>query len=467
VSIASGIIDWIDERYRIRAILRPRMDEPIPGGAKLWYILGSSTLFVFVLQAITGVFLTIYYVPTPDHAYESIKYIDSILFGWFIRGIHHWGASAMVILVTLHMLRVFVWGAYKKPREFNWVSGVILLSMVLAMAFTGYLLPWDQKAYWATQVGTSIAGTPPVIGPIIEEALRGGTELGALSLSRFFSIHTMIIPGIIALFIGFHLLFLVRAGPAGNWNTRQDDTRPFYPYQTVRDAIGMLAVFLILIVLARYVAFPLAVSANPPIATFIPRPDWYFLFLFQLLKMFPGRLEIIGTTLIPAASFIILLIFPFIDRNTTRDPFKRPISISVAGIVALSLIMLTVMGFQSIPSNGYTIYTMEYNSLGERINFTEGPDWLAVQGGGCAVCHGLDGMGGKQVQNCTAIPPDIRYQELTGNYLNNDTLIARAITHGIDENGEELDACMPRWHLEQNDLVDLIAYMKTLGIQEK
>lgn len=466
MSIASKIIDWIDERYRIKAILKPQMDEPIPGGAKWWYILGSSTLFVFFLQALTGVFLMIYYAPTPDHAYESIKYIDSISFGWFVRGIHHWGASAMVILVALHMLRAFVWGAYKKPRELNWVSGVVLLLMVLAMGFTGYLLPWDQKAYWATEVGTSIAGTPPIIGSIIEGALRGGNELGALSLGRFFSIHTMIIPGIIALFIGFHLLFLVRAGPAGIWNARPDETQHFYPYQTVRDAIGILAVLLILITFARYVAFPLAVSANPPIATFIPRPEWYFLFLFQLLKIFPGRLEIIGTIFIPAIAFIILLIFPFIDRNTTRNPFKRPVSISVAGIVALIIIMLTVTGFQSTPSNGYMIFTMEYNSLGEKINFTDGPDWLAVQGGGCAACHGLDGMGGKQVQNCTATPPSIRYQKLIGNY-SNDTLIARAITHGIDENGEELDACMPRWQLEQNDLGDLIAYLKTLGMQGK
>ncbi len=462
MSINSGIIDWLDERYRIMAILRPQMDEPIPGGAKLWYILGSSTLFAFILQVVTGAFLMVYYVPTPDHAYESIKYIDSISFGWFVRGIHHWGASAMVILVALHMLRIFIWGAYKKPRELNWVSGAILLLMVLAMAFIGYLLPWDQKAYWATEVGTSIAGTPPVIGSIIEGALRGGNELGALSLSRFFSIHTMIVPGIIAIFIGFHLLFLVRAGPAGSWNARPDDTRPFYPYQTVRDAIGMLIVFFILIMFARYVTFPLAVSANPPIATFIPRPDWYFLFLFQLLKIFPGKFEIIGTTFIPAVAFIILLILPFIYRSPTRDPSRRPISISVAAIVVLSLIILTVMGFQSTPSNGYTIYTMEYNSLGEKINFTDGPDWLAVQGGGCAVCHGLDGAGGKNVPNCTATPPNITYQELKGNYLNNDTLIARAITHGIDENGEELDTCMPRWQLEQNDLGELIAYLKTL-----
>lgn len=467
MSIVSGIIDWIDERYRIKVILEPLMNEPIPGGAKLWYILGSSALFVFFLQALTGVFLMVYYAPTPDHAYESIKYIDSILFGWFVRGIHHWGASAMVILVTLHMLRVFIWGAYKKPREINWVSGAILLLMVLAMGFTGYLLPWDQKAYWATEVGTSIAGTPPVIGPIIEGALRGGNELGALSLSRFFSIHTMMIPAIIALFIGFHLFFLIRAGPAGKWDSRPDDTQTFYPYQTVRDAIGILTVFLVLITFARYVAFTLAVSANPPIATFIPRPEWYFLFLFQLLKIFPGKFEIIGTTLIPAVAFIILLILPFIDRSSIRDPYKRPVSISAAGIVASILIILTVMGFQSTPSNGYTIYTMEYNSLGEKINFTDGPHWLAVQGGGCSVCHGLNGTGGKHIQNCTATPPNITYRELAGNYMNNDTLIARAITDGIDEDGEELDTCMPRWQLGQNDLGDLISYLKILGIQEK
>ncbi len=454
-------MDWLDERYRIRAILKPLIDEPIPGGAKWWYILGSSTLFVFILQAITGIFLAIYYVPTPDHAYDSVKYIDGTLFGWFVRGIHHWGASAMVILVAVHMLRVFVFGAYKKPRELNWISGVFLLLLVLIMAFTGYLLPWDQKAYWATEVGTSIAGTPPVIGPIIEEALRGGAEMGALTLSRFFSIHTMIVPVLISLFIVFHLLFLTRAGPAGKWNARPEETSTFYPYQIVRDAVGMLVVFLVLIVFARYVAFPLAVSANPPLAVFTPRPDWYFLFLFEILRLVPGKFELIGTTVIPTIAGIILLLMPFIDRKAVRDPTKRPVAISIAGIVAVGLIVLTVAGYQTIPSNGYDIYTEGYNALGENINYTGGPDWFAEKGGGCAACHGFEGEGGHKLQNCTVSSADVSYNELIREYKDEGKIV-RAITQGLDQDEQALDTCMPKWQLNGTDMNDLVAYLKTL-----
>ncbi len=461
--MVSRIMEWLDERYRLRDVIRPLTDENIPGGAKWWYILGSATLFAFILQAITGAFLMVYYVPTPDHAYDSITNLDGRIFSWFVRGIHHWGASAMVILVAIHALRAFVWGAYKKPRELNWISGVFLLLCVLIMAFTGYLLPWDQKAYWATEVGTSIAGTPPVIGPIVEEALRGGPELGALSLARFFAIHTMIIPAILSFFLVFHLLFLIRAGPSGSWAADAKKNQTFYPYQIARDAIGMLVVFIILIIFARYVAYPLAVSANPPLAAFIPRPDWYFLFLYQILRIFPGNLELIGTTIIPLVAVIVLLVIPFIDKSGIRHPLKRPVSMSAAVIVVAGLVILTIAGYQSTPSNGYIIYSTGYNAIGEKINFTIGPDWFT--GGGCSTCHGLDGTGGKQLLNCNATSADITHKTLADIYVN-DSLLSRAISHGIDDKGEDLDPCMPRWILKENDMQDLLAYLKTLGPQK-
>jgi quinol-cytochrome oxidoreductase complex cytochrome b subunit len=170
-------------------------------------------LFLFVLQGVTGMFLMVYYVPSPEGAYASIQYImNGVAFGWLIRGIHHWGASLMVIFVFLHMLRTFFYGAYKFPREITWLTGVILLLATIGMGFTGYLLPWNQRSYWATTVGTEIPGTAPIIGPFIERMLRGGTDLSAVTLTRFFSVHVWFLPLIIGLLISVHMYLVIRIG---------------------------------------------------------------------------------------------------------------------------------------------------------------------------------------------------------------------------------------------------------------
>jgi quinol-cytochrome oxidoreductase complex cytochrome b subunit len=178
-----------------------------------WFTLGSASLFLFVMQVVTGIFLSVYYVPSPDHAYDSIQYImNGVTFGWLIRGIHHWGATLMVIFVFIHMLRTFYYAAYKFPRELTWVTGVVLLLATLGMGFTGYLLPWNQKAYWATTVGTEIPGTIPVIGPFITSILRGGSELSAVTLARFYSVHIWFLPLVILLVIGIHMYLIIRLG---------------------------------------------------------------------------------------------------------------------------------------------------------------------------------------------------------------------------------------------------------------
>ncbi len=203
---------WLDERLGLKTIYDTVLDRKVPK-VNWWFTLGSASLFLFLLQGITGIMLTIYYVPTPDHAYDSIQYImNGVAFGWLIRGIHHWGASLMVLIVFFHMLRTYFFGAYKYPREFTWVTGVLLLFLTLGMGFTGYLLPWDQRAYWATTVGTSIAGTVPFIGNFINQVLRGGTDLSAVTLARFFSVHIWWFPALIAGLIGVHLYMVIRLG---------------------------------------------------------------------------------------------------------------------------------------------------------------------------------------------------------------------------------------------------------------
>lgn len=210
--MVSRLIGWLDERAGLTGIYNTIFDRRIPR-VNWWFTLGSASLFLFSIQVVTGILLSVYYVPSPDHAWDSVQYImTDVQFGWLIRGIHHWGASLMVLIVFLHMLRVFFYGAYKYPREITWVTGVVLLLATLGMGFTGYLLPWNQKAYWATTVGTSIAGTVPGIGDFILRALRGGTDLSAVTLTRFFAAHVWMLPLVMLIVIGVHLYLVIRNG---------------------------------------------------------------------------------------------------------------------------------------------------------------------------------------------------------------------------------------------------------------
>jgi quinol-cytochrome oxidoreductase complex cytochrome b subunit len=210
--MVTKITQFLDDRTSWRKVWEEIFLRKIPK-VNWFYTLGSASLFVAVNQAITGILLTIYYVPTPDHAYDSVQYITTqVPLGWLIRGLHHWGASAMIILVVLHMLRVIFFGAYKFPREVTWFTGVILLLVVIGFGFTGYLLPWDQKAFWATTVGTRIAGTPPLIGDYLLRIIRGGNDISAVTLVRFFGTHVWVLPSLLFLLIGIHLYLVIRNG---------------------------------------------------------------------------------------------------------------------------------------------------------------------------------------------------------------------------------------------------------------
>jgi len=204
--------NWLDERIGWRQVWEAIFLRKIPK-VNWFFTLGSASLFVAVNQIVTGILLTIYYVPTPDHAYDSVNFITTqVPAGWLIRGLHHWGASAMVVLVVLHMIRIILYGAYKFPREVTWFTGVILLIVVIGFGFTGYLLPWDQKAFWATTVGTRIAGTPPLIGDWILRVVRGGGELSALTLARFYGVHVWVLPLTLLILVAFHLYLVIRIG---------------------------------------------------------------------------------------------------------------------------------------------------------------------------------------------------------------------------------------------------------------
>ena len=322
--------------------------KPLPKHINLLFSLGSLAMFLLLLQAATGAFLALSYSPSPDHAHNAVKYItQEVPFGSFVRGLHHWGASAMVIIVFLHLLRVVYYGSYKAPRELTWVFGVFLLLIVLGFGFTGYLLPWDEKAYWATVVGVEISSTAPVLGDLVAKVLRGGTEIGAVTLSRFYALHTIWLPWLAFGLVGVHL-FLVRFyGSSGTPKNTPEDMKtgkPFFPDQVFEDVVGMLILFVILACAALFAPVPLEDVADPTNANYDPRPEWYFLFLFQLLKYFQGPFEIIGTFVIPTVGMLLLLFLPFLDKSEREVLWKRPIAMTVTSICVVAIVGLTILG---------------------------------------------------------------------------------------------------------------------------
>jgi ubiquinol-cytochrome c reductase cytochrome b subunit len=213
--MAEKVLSWVDERLGLTTLYNTILDRKIPK-VNWWYTLGSATLFLFIIQVLTGIFLTVYYVPSPDHAYDSVQYImNGVAFGWLIRGIHHWGASLMVVFVFAHLLRTFFMAAYKYPRELTWITGVVLFLATLGMGFTGYLLPWNQRAYWATTVGSEIVGTIPLVGDFLLQVVRGGVGLSGVTLARFFAVHIWFLPALIVLLVAIHLYLVIRIGISG------------------------------------------------------------------------------------------------------------------------------------------------------------------------------------------------------------------------------------------------------------
>ena len=325
--------------------------KPLPKHINLLFSLGSLAMFLLLLQAATGAFLALYYSPSPEHAHNAVTYIsEEVPFGAFVRGLHHWGASAMVIIVFLHLLRVVLYSSYKAPREFTWIFGVLLLLIVLGFGFTGYLLPWDEKAYWATVVGVEIASTAPVLGDFVAKVMRGGTEIGAVTLSRFYALHTIWLPWLAFGLVGVHLFFVRYYGSSGTPQNTPEEMKtgkPFYPDQVFEDVVGMLILFVILAVVALSVSVPLEDVADPTNADYDPRPEWYFLFLFQLLKYFQGPFEVIGTFVIPTVGMVLLLLLPFLDRSERVVLWKRPVALTVTTVCVAGIVLLTILGASS------------------------------------------------------------------------------------------------------------------------
>ena len=400
---------WFDERLGVFALGRAFVDRKIPGNIGWWHTFGSATLVLLLVQIATGIALTMSYVPSPDHAYDSILYIDSTPFGGLVRAIHHWSAGLLVLLIGLHILRVFVWGAYRYPRELAWVGGALLFIVILGFGFTGYLLPWDQKAYWATVVGTNIAGSAPFIGGSMLELLRGGEQLGAVTLTRFYGIHIWVLPAALVALVAFHLFGVVRQGIAASPRRRPLTTpalgetrydayereyaaekaagKPFWA-ALYKDAILALVVVGAVVTIALVMGAPLEDPANPNSTNYAPRPEWYFLDLFQLLWYFGGSLEpLIIFGLFTLGGFVFMAV-PFLDRGRARHPRQRPWAMGMAALVVGVILWLTLVGLTSSPA-GIAVVPPRDGMTTTQLSGLE-----VYNRQGCAACHSIDGVGG-------------------------------------------------------------------------
>ena len=336
---------WLNRRTGLDALLRTALYEPIPGGARLAYVFGSALLFIFISQVITGVFLALYYVPSADHAHTTVAYITkAVTAGSFLRSLHAYGSSAMVIVLLLHLSQTYIYGAYKGRRELLWLSGCLLFALILGMAFTGYLLPWDQRSYFATAVGTNAASEIPWIGESLKRMMRGGTEMGTLTISRFYVAHVFLIPACIFALVASHIFLFRKAGAAGpvDENPYAPKQKPelFYPRQVLMD-LSLTALLIIgLGLLCFFAPMQLGPPANPADAQYVPRPEWYYLPIFQWLKYWHGAASLVGILVIPTVLAFAVIALPFLDRGIERRPWKRPVPMGAYAFVLFALVAL-------------------------------------------------------------------------------------------------------------------------------
>ncbi len=449
------IWSWLNKRWPLSALIRLSLEEEIPGGSRFAYTLGASTLIVFLLQAVTGIFQLFYYVPTTDNAYNSLHFLwMQVPFGWLVHGLHYWGANAMVVLVCLHLARVFIWGAYKSPRELTWLLGVCLLVTVMGLSFTGGPLPWNQKAYWEAEVGTSIPGSIPLIGDWIKGIMRGGQVLGQLTLSRLFIVHTAVLPSLLLTLIAAHLIAFRMFGSVGPWaDAKKDRTGPFWPDQVFKDGLMVTFIVLILIGLSVFAPPPTLGPADPLDISYQPKPDWPFLFLYQGLKYFPGRLEPIGTAGIPILLIILLIIPPFVDRRPERNPLHRPVAMLCGLVLAGIITALSLVGAFSNPGTAEVSPPPAATPAQQATPSSLRAGAQLFQSQGCAACHKVDGAGG-------ALGPDLSSEAKRGR--SRDWLLTQ-LQNPKAHNPHSIMPALPS--LSKQDLDSLVGYLLGLGAE--
>ncbi len=428
---------WIDDRSGISESILPVITHPVPPRAKWSYVFGSATLFCFLLQVITGVALSLLYQPSSKEAYQSLQFItNQAKFGNVLRGIHYFGASAMIILVGLHMMRTYITASYKYPREMNWISGVFLLIFTIFMGFTGQLLRWDSNGVWSSVVAAQQLGRVPFVGEYLARLLLGGNTIGGQTLSRFYSYHVFIVPAFIFLFVAFHLYLVIRNGiseppKAGrmvdpktyrSWyqNLLKRKGVPFWPDAAWRDII--VSAFIIIAIIALAVLFGAPALTTPPDPSMVqtsPNPDWYMIPFFALFALMPHKIESIAMLLGPLLTIILLFSIPFISHKGERSPLKRPWAMFGVICVFVFVISLLVIGLQASWSPNFNTKPLPLTDIK-----SSNPDSTIVKGvhlfyaKGCQYCHTINHYGGKAGPNLTTVGNRLSIEELKVRIVN-------------------------------------------------
>jgi ubiquinol-cytochrome c reductase cytochrome b subunit len=464
--IIRAVGDWFDQRVGAGATLGPMLAHPVPRTtASWWYVFGSATLALFALQIVTGICLALVYVPTADQAYQTLEYLNyQTPSGWFLRATHFWGSNGMVLVMTLHLIQVFLWGAYKYPRELTWVVGVFLFLCTLGMAFSGQVLRWDKDAYWGLGIGASMAGRFPLIGRQLVEFLLGGPIIAGRTLSRFFALHVFVIPGLLIALVGLHLWLVLRLG-VNEWpmpgrlvdratyrqryeaEVRRDGV-PFFPVAARKDMIGMAVVIAgVLACAALFGPYGPNGVPDPTLIDTEPRPDFYFLALFALFALLPPWTETALLLVGPVVAIGLLVALPFLSGTGEKSWRRRPVA-----VVGVLLILLTVVTLAGLGITSPWSPVMDaWSSLTTPEAYVKGRTPLELQGAvvlqskQCRNCHSLGGEGGRRGPALDGV----------GTRLTQDQLIRQVLQGGGN---------MPAYgkNLTPAEVTALVAFMQSL-----
>ena len=457
---------WLDDRLQLGAPIRDTMAHPIPKDTASWfYVFGSAAMTVFAFQLVTGILLAMVYVPSASEAWNSLQILNhQISLGWFIRALHGWGSNFMVAIVLVHMVQVFLFGAYKFPRELTWLLGIFLLLLTLGMAFTGQVLRFDQDAYWGLGIGASISSRIPIVGPLLVKLLLGGPIIAGATLSRFFAFHVFVIPGLLIAFVGLHVLLVLKVGinewpMPGRLVRRSDyvekyhtlthtDGVPFVPYGVWKDAVFSGLILLAIVACALYFGpFGPSGQPDPRVIQTAPRPDYFFLWLYALLSLLPPQLETPVLLIGPVIALIVLLGLPFFSGEGEKHWRRRPIAVLTIVLVAVSLGTFTSMADHAPWSPVMDASTAD--SIAP--NLLSGRTPLQIQGAlvfqekQCHNCHALSGTGGQRGPALDAVAV-----RLTG-----DQLVRQVLQGGGN---------MPAYgkNLNPPETTALVAFLQTL-----
>jgi len=465
-----GVIEtlgsWFDERLKVGAALRETAEHPVPRETASWfYVFGSAALTVFLLQIVTGILLALIYVPSAGEAWNSLQILNhTVPLGWFIRALHGWGSNFMVAIVLIHMVQVFLFGAYKFPRELTWIIGVFLLLVTLGMAFTGQVLRFDQDAYWGLGIGASIASRVPVVGPALVNLMLGGPIIAAATLSRFFALHVFVIPGLLIAFVGIHLLLVLKLG-INEWPMPGRIVRKatyvreyqelahkrgmaFVPYAVWKDVFFSGFILLAIVACAVYFGpFGPGGQPDPTIIQTAPRPDFFFLWIYAVLSYLPPAAETPIILIAPIIVIVVLLALPFVAGEGEKSWKRRPIAVLTILVIAVALGVLTHLGEHTPWSpvmNAWSSVPIPAKDLQGRTAL-ERRGALVFQGKQCRNCHSLGDAGGKR-------GPALDNVALR---LTEDQLIRQVIQGGGN---------MPAYgkNLSPAETTALVAFLKTL-----